>query len=139
MHGLQMTSVIGGRNPAHCTALGKCLLAFALGSEKAVAAYVEQHGPLQRRTPRTLTTAARLHREFMAIRRDGHAVDREESEAGVNCIAFPVFLGSPARPTGAVSISALAHRTPLSRLMAAAPEIRACIEQRLVTRPLLTG
>ena len=58
---------------------------------------------------------------------NGYSVDDQENEAGVNCIAFPVYLASPAEPSGAVSISALAYRTPIADLVAAADEIRAMI------------
>src|SRR5439155_2096355 len=49
----QMTSIVGGRNPAHCTRLGKALLAYALPDAAAVARYVALYGPLVRRTSYT--------------------------------------------------------------------------------------
>lgn len=132
----RMSSRVGGRNPAHCTGLGKALLAYALPDEAAVERYVAEHGPLARRTARTLTTAAELAPELDRIRRRGFALDREESEAGIVCIAFPVFLGSSSTPAGAVSVAAFAHRTPLAALEAAAADMRALIERHLgpVTR-----
>jgi DNA-binding IclR family transcriptional regulator len=51
-------------------------------------------------------------------------VDDQENEPGIVCVAVPAFLASPTVPTGAVSVSAPAYRTPLSRLVAAAEEIR---------------
>ena len=133
---VQMTSVVGGRNPAHCTGLGKVLLAHALAADGAVERFVDEHGPLAKRTPATLVEVGELAGELAATRARGYAVDDGESEEGINCIAFPVFLDSAAWPSGAISIAALAHRTPVSALVAAADEIRAIVEQHLgpVTR-----
>jgi DNA-binding IclR family transcriptional regulator len=133
---VHMTSAIGGRNPAHCTGLGKVLLAHALGADGAVERYVAQHGPLARRTAATLVEVEELAAELGATRARGYAVDDEESEEGITCIAFPVFLDSAARPSGAISVAALVHRTPAPTLVAAADEIRTIIEQHLgpVTR-----
>jgi IclR family transcriptional regulator, acetate operon repressor len=136
---IKLTSRIGGRNPAHCTGIGKVLLAHALDDADSVRAYVARHGPLTRRTPRTLTAPHELADDFARTRARGYAVDAEESETGVNCIAFPVFLDSPTRPTGAISVSAVAMRTDLERLEGAADGIRTIIEERFgaVTRPRL--
>jgi IclR family transcriptional regulator, acetate operon repressor len=122
--GVRMTSVIGGRNPAHCTGIGKALLAYALPDRPAVARYVEQFGPLAVRTMHTITEADALHDELEQVRAQGYAVDREESELGINCIAFPAFLGSPRSPAGAVSVAAISSRTPVAALIAAVAEMR---------------
>ncbi len=134
--GVQMTSIVGGRNPAHCTGLGKALLAYELADRAAVDSYVQAHGPLARRTPNTLVDARVLAANLKRVRGHGYALDDEESEAGVNCIAFPLFLDHPTRPSGAVSVAALAHRTSLARLEEAAPDVRSLIERTLgaVTR-----
>jgi IclR family transcriptional regulator, acetate operon repressor len=135
---ITMTSRIGGRNPAHSTGVGKALLAHELPDEQAVRAFVRAHGPLVRRTPRTLVSARALSTDLAATRERGFALDREESELGINCIAFPLFLDSPRRPTGAISVSAVAMRTDLDRLQQEAEEIRSIIEEPFgpVTRPV---
>jgi DNA-binding IclR family transcriptional regulator len=125
--GMRMSSIIGGRNPAHCTGVGKALLAHQLLDRSAVDTYVRDHGPLVRRTDNTLIAANALHEEFELIRRAGYALDREESEPGINCIAVPVYLASPHNPAGAVSVAAVAQRTPLRLLAEAAEEIRSMI------------
>jgi IclR family transcriptional regulator, acetate operon repressor len=134
--GAQMTSIVGGRNPAHCTGLGKALLAYELPDETAVAAYVDVHGPLVQRTERTRFETEALAADLELVRARGYALDDEESEEGINCIAFPLFLDHPAHPTGSVSVAALAHRTALAQLEEAAGEMRALIESTLgaVTR-----
>ena len=134
---LTMTSRIGGRNPAHSTGVGKALLAHELPSEQAVRAFIKANGPLERRTSRTLVSARSLAADLAGTRARGYALDREESEPGVNCIAFPLFLDSPRKPTGAISVSAVAMRTGLDRLEESSEEIRAIIEEPFgpVTRP----
>jgi len=132
----QMTSIVGGRNPAHCTGLGKALLAHELPDETAVAAFADVHGPLVRRTARTRFETKTLAADLELVRARGYALDDEESEEGINCIAFPLFLDQPAHPTGSVSVAALSHRTSLAELEESAGEIRALIESALgaVTR-----
>jgi DNA-binding IclR family transcriptional regulator len=134
--GAQMTSIVGGRNPAHCTGLGKALLAYELPDETAVAAYIDVHGPLAQRTEHTCFETETLAAAFDLVRAHGYALDDEENEKGINCIAFPLFLDHPTHPTGAVSVSGLTHRTGLAQLEEAAVECRALIESTLgaVTR-----
>lgn len=126
---IRLTSVIGGSNPAHLTAAGKLLLSYRLPDEAAVKSWVEA-APLERRTDNSKATAEQLHRELALTRERGYGVDDQENEVGVNCLALPVFLGSPATPTGAVSISAVAYRTPLTTLVDAVPHIRRVLEER---------
>ena len=123
---VRLTSTIGGRNPAHCTAVGKLLLSYTLRDDAAVAAWVGS-GELDRRTEKTKVSTIELGRELRAIREQGYAVDDEENEPGVTCLAVPVFPASPTKPSGAISVSALAYRTPLRVLREALPEIRAIV------------
>lgn len=51
-------------------------------------------------------------------------MDDQENETGVNCLALPIYAASPDTPTGAISISAVAYRTPLSMLTDSVDEIR---------------
>jgi DNA-binding IclR family transcriptional regulator len=123
---VRLTSTVGGRNPAHCTAVGKLLLAYALTDDAAVSRWVAGR-TLERRTDRTLATAPALATELRLIRARGWAGDDQENEAGVNCLAVPAFLLSPSVPAGAVSVSAPAYRTPLSRLIDDVDAIRAVV------------
>jgi IclR family transcriptional regulator, acetate operon repressor len=132
VYGVRMTSVIGGRNPAHCTGVGKALLAHALPDRVAVDRYVRAHGPLEQRTAHTITEPEGLHAELELVREQGYAVDREESELGINCVAFATFLDSPQVPSGAASVAAVANRTPLSTLLDGVDDMRALLADRLV-------
>lgn len=120
---VRLTSTIGGRNPAHSTAVGKLLLASRLGSREDVERWTAGVR-LERRTPHTRCTADALHQDLVEIRERGYAIDDQENETGINCLALPVYLTSPATPSGAVSLSALTYRTPMPVLVDALPEIR---------------
>ncbi|WP_233624329.1 IclR family transcriptional regulator [Actinoplanes sp. ATCC 53533] len=126
---LRLSSTIGGRNPAHSTAVGKLLLSYALSDDAAVTAWVGER-PLTPRTPRTLTSADAFAAELAAIRGRGYAVDDQENDPGIVCLAVPVFLTSPTRPSGAVSVSAPVSRTPLATLVAEVDAIRATVQAR---------
>lgn len=123
---VRLTSTIGGRNPAHTTAVGKLLLARRLGTVEEVGAWIGD-APLERRTAHSLCTAAALHRDLTATRARGYGIDDQENETGVNCLALPVYPTSPTVPAGAVSVSALAYRTPVASLVAALDEMRALL------------
>lgn len=66
----------------HNTAVGKGLIAFGDFP-------LPQEFP--RLTPRTITNADDLQEELARIREQGYALDDEENEPGVRCIASPVF------------------------------------------------
>jgi IclR family transcriptional regulator, acetate operon repressor len=123
-HPLKMSSVIGGRNPAHATAIGKALLAWALPGEKALSAWIAEHGPLVARTPNTVVDGAALAAELAAVRERGWALESEESELGVRCVAAPVFLGREV-PAAAVSVAGPTQRLTAAQARAAGPQLRA--------------
>lgn len=123
---VRLTSTIGGRNPAHATAVGKLLLSYRLPDADAVRRWVGTR-ELERRTDRTLCTADALAAGLDEVRARGYAVDDEENEPGIACLALPVHLGPSSGPSGAVSVSALAYRTPLTTLVGAVDEIRAVL------------
>lgn len=124
---IRLTSVVGGRNPAQFTAVGKLLLAYAVDSEEQLRSLIGSEFP--RRTPQSAGTAADLWAELRRIREVGYAVDDQESEVGVNCVALPLRLDPELDPFGAISVSALAFRTPLSSLVERVPEIASVIAE----------
>ncbi|MFE1593323.1 IclR family transcriptional regulator [Nocardia sp. NPDC058705] len=78
---------VGGRLPAHTTAVGKALLATL---EPGIAE-ASLRGNAVARTARTIVDRAELLRELARIRnRQGVAVDTEESLPGVGCVAVPI-------------------------------------------------
>jgi len=104
-HSVRLTSVIGGRNPAHATGVGKAMLAFTLADEAQVRSWIALHGPLVARTENTVVTVDAFAARLDTVRRRGFSLDDEESELGVRCVAVPVFFGSKV-PVAAVSVTA---------------------------------
>lgn len=94
-----LTSTVGGRNPAHSTAVGKLLLSYQLRDLRAVRDWVGDR-TLPSRTSRTATTAEDLHRRLSLVRKNGYSVDDLENEPDVNCVALPVFLRYPTITSG---------------------------------------
>ncbi len=97
---LRVNADVGHMAPLHCTALGKVLLAFGdhpLPSE------------LEKRTQRTCDSMEQLQHELSDIRQKGYAVDNEEYDRGVRCIAVPVF-DYKDEVAGAIGISGPAAR-----------------------------
>lgn len=125
---VRLTSFVGGRNPAHCTAVGKLLLSRTVDSLDALRALLGE-GPLERRTDRTITELPALWDELEATRERGFGTDDQENETGVNCVAVPVGFIPEGAAAGAVSVSGLAFRTSLSELEAAAPSILAAVRE----------
>ena len=106
--GVRLTSVIGGRNPTHATGVGKALLAAKLPDRASVDSWIAQYGPLAARTSRTITTASALAKDLDETRNRGYAIDDEESEIGLFCVAatVPLVFGSLVPPL-AISVTGL--------------------------------
>lgn len=92
---------LGKRSPVHCTGVGKVLISEHAPEE--IEKIVKNYG-LRKYTSRTITTLERLLNELEQVRRNGYAIDREEREDGVTCIACPV-LNSTGKIIAALSIS----------------------------------
>lgn len=109
-HGLHpiglMSSRVGGRSPAHCTGLGKILLAYQ--PPDAVVEHFNDYG-LREYTDRTITDVDELTDHLEQVRKRGYALDLGEHEAEVRCVAAPVF-DENGQVVAAVSISGPASR-----------------------------
>ena len=100
---VRMFTIVGADALAHTTAAGKAILAF--GSSEAVAALYPEREALERLTTRTLATVEALEEDLARTAKRGYAIDNEEHEEGVSCVAAPV-LDRDGRPRAAISISA---------------------------------
>src|SRR5690606_1219564 len=90
----RVTSAVGSRNPAHATGVGTILLSYALHKRQDVKEWVGER-VLEKQAENTATSTTELLSRLSAARKAGYALDDQENERGVNCIAFPVSLGSP--------------------------------------------
>lgn len=99
--GLAMASRVGHQQPLHSTAIGKCILTSF--DEAELAEFAGRAG-LPPRTERTITTLDALRLELAEIRERGYAIDEQENEANIRCLAAPVR-AADGRVMGAISIS----------------------------------
>lgn len=104
-------SRLGQRSPVTCTANGKVFLAHL--PEPVRRSYLS--AGLPRYTPHTITDLDALEREFEDIRRQGYALDREELQEGIVCIAAPIR-DHTGRVTAALGLSAPAIRMGSDRV-----------------------
>lgn len=91
----------GARLPAHCTGLGKVLLAYQ--EWDTIACLLELEG-LSALTPNTITTLKGLAYELEGIRECGYGYEDEEASAGLSCVAAPIY-DARNRVIAAVSLS----------------------------------
>ena len=85
---IKMDTWVGRRMDVHATSVGKALIAWL--PEEEVAVLARQRG-LRKRTPKTITVLSRLHKELEKVRERAYAVDDEENNLGVRCVAAPIF------------------------------------------------
>ena len=116
----QLTDRVGVVRPAHCTALGKVILA-ALRPDQLVR-FLERT-ELKSYTPKSLTNAQNLRQEIDEVRRTGIAFDDGEFDPEVRCIAMPVrdFTG---QVMGALGISGPVWRLSIQALQSRARTLK---------------
>ena len=121
----QLTDRVGVVRPAHCTALGKIMLA-ALAPDQ-FARYL-QRAELKAYTPKSITSAEQLAREIAEVRRAGLAIDDGEFDSELRCAALPVrdFSG---RVIGAIGISGPVWRLSIEALQKRARIVRAAADR----------
>ncbi len=98
---VRMFMEAGRRVPAHTTAAGKALMAFRPEDQVPL---LRQGGPFQKFTPQTITRPEDLREELARVRRRGYAIDNEEHEEGVSCVAAAI-LDHAGTATAAISVS----------------------------------
>ena len=122
---MRLLTHLGARVPLHCTGVGKMLLAHRpVGEIRELLG----SGSYQRVTKNTFTTAASLQRELHRIRQRDYALDDEEREPGVRCLAVPVRTGS-GEVVAALSIAAPAARVDNAKVKVLAGILRRSSER----------
>ena len=101
-----MASRIGVRNPAHSCAVGKVLLSYS--SDQGLDFLIKEKG-LQKRTENTITDPDQLKEHLKSVRRQGYAIDDEENEKGIRCVAAPIR-NEKGKTVAAISLSGPAFR-----------------------------
>jgi IclR family transcriptional regulator, acetate operon repressor len=110
---LRVVARTGTLVPAHCTSLGKALLA-QLTDQQVAQLYPTSAEPFASRTERSITTQAKLMKEVSRVRARGYAVNSGETEDDVGsvAVAFRDFAGRPA----AIAVAAPTSRLTTSRI-----------------------
>ena len=113
-------SLIGRRVPAHCTSLGKVLLAYNPAVQEALLSASE----LPAVTRWTITDPTMLKLELEQICSQGYALEKEEFHEGNICVGAPVFCHRKS-VIAAISVSlnkARLERTSINRFIDAVKE-----------------
>jgi DNA-binding IclR family transcriptional regulator len=126
IHLLGTTNWVGVTVPAHCSALGKVFYAYRTLPMPT--------GPLEQRTPHTITRPAELARNLETVIRRGYAVAREELEPGLVAIASPV------RARNGAVVAAMSVSGPTARITEhLAEEFGACLVAEADTLSSILG
>lgn len=127
---IRMASQVGLSRPMYCSAVGKAILAEMKEEEVE---FIWNNSIIEKKTEHTITVKSELMQEISEIRRNGYALDNEENELGVRCIAVCVH-DLQGKPSNAFSISAPAVRMTEDRVKQLSMEIlrtKAAIQQLL--------
>lgn len=110
---VRLVSTVGARLPAHCTALGKVLLAYLADGELASRLDGVE---LERLTERSITDTGFLMVHLAEVRKQGFASEECESNADVACVAAPVW-DAQGKNVAAISISVPMGRVSPGRML----------------------
>lgn len=119
---VRVSDRVGYPRPAHCTAIGKTLLAYLPEPELKTFLEATEFRPF---TAKTITSAPILEQELKRVRKQGYAFDDEEFAQGIRCLAAPVrnFTGHVVAaigisgPVWRVSLDRVAHLTEFVKAM----------------------
>jgi len=127
---IKMNTWVGRRMDLHSTSVGKALAAYLPAPE--LDAILKTRG-LAKRTPQTITVASRLARELEKVRHQGYAVDEEENNLGVRCVAAPVFntLGEVEASVGLTGTIAQLSRSSVPKVAELVREAARKISQQM--------
>lgn len=134
---VRMSQGLGSRAPAHCTSVGKALLAY---QPAEIVNQVIEMG-LKRYTPNTITEGDALRQELASIRAKGHAIDDEEIEEGLRCVAAPIR-DHTGQVVAAISVAAPVQRMSKKQVQTTIPSVVAAantISRRLGYLPSLSA
>ncbi|MDB5539614.1 MAG: hypothetical protein JWQ89_1341 [Devosia sp.] len=121
---MRMASFVGFLDPLHCSGVGKALLAF---QDEPVRQRLMARMRFEPHTPHTITNPERLTAQISEIRARGYAVDDEEIEQGLRCVAAPIRDHSGS-VVAAVSISGPTTRVTQAGLTDLAHAVEECAQ-----------
>jgi len=107
-HPIVLASGIGWRGKAHCTALGKALMAYADSKTQEACLNLD----FEKKTELTILDPERLKQAWAEMKSQGYAIDDRENENEIRCVASAI-LDHTGSPVGGISISGTISQTSL--------------------------
>lgn len=111
--GMRMSSRVGLRAPICCTGVGKAILSTLPYPEVET---IWRSTPHEKLTRHTITDFEQLQEQLTLVRASGYAVDDEENELGIRCVAVPLP-GPGGKAESAFSISSLVPHMRRERIL----------------------
>lgn len=108
---VQFDTFVGKRTNLHCTAVGKVLLAY---SPALASAQFLSKSTLARYTEKTIASVSALRKALDKVREEGYALEDQEEEIGVRCLAVPIF--NQGEFLAALSITGIVNQLPLENI-----------------------
>jgi DNA-binding IclR family transcriptional regulator len=124
---IRVWSAVGRRNPAVSTALGRAIIAFSYKDYDDFAAKFEADIP--QKTRHTLVDLRDIWAEVQITRLRGYAIENQEGQEGVSCVAFPVLRRG--QPLFAISVVAPFERMSGARINEVVATVRRLAAPRL--------
>lgn len=121
---IRMHTWVGKKNPMYRTAVGKAILAF---SDKEKAIDIWNKSEIVQNTPYTITNINDFLEQLVLVRKNGYAIDNEETEIGIRCVAAPI-LNFSKNVIGALSISIPTIRFPENEIEIYGNHVKKCSE-----------
>jgi IclR family transcriptional regulator, KDG regulon repressor len=117
---------VGASLPVHCSASGKVLLSGL--TDEAIIALYDGQNELPPGTPNAVATVDELIGKCHEVRQLGYAIDDEELERGLRCIAVPVY-GTSGRLVYGLAVSGPASRLSTVDLVAMVERLRRAADE----------
>ena len=87
-HSMRISTLVGGKKPLYCTAVGKAMMAFLPHKDLESLLYKIK---FNKYTDNTIVDKQSLLESLDEVRKKGYAEDHEELEMGLHCIAAPIL------------------------------------------------
>ena len=104
---------VGTKIPAHCTSLGKVLLAFLPEQEFKILYNDNEKLPIP--TPNSISSVEELKKCLKKIKKQRYAIDEEEFKIGVNCLGVPI-INNEGKAIASFSVSGPVSRFNLCKM-----------------------
>lgn len=122
----------GELDPFHSTALGRCIVSHL---PEPSWARLLRGATLERRTPETITSVKQLREVLHTSREQGYAVEEEENDLGVMCMACPIRDGDGVQAAASLTVPlARANDKARDRMLKQLKRCAAAIENELKQR-----